>query len=340
MIEVDPDTYALERAPTARERRGWTSARAWLLPSRTLKRRAWPLLVAAAYVGAVGVLGGLRADHVLIASLALLDAYNEKSRLFLRYFLPFILTGVAFDSMRYFYAAGVAGHVHVAGPYERDLRWFGIWVGDGAAAHRVTPNEFFAIHTFRVLDLLCGLAYLVFVAEYLVAAFALFLSRRFGLLRQFGWSFLAVNLLGFATYFVYPAAPPWYVAQYGLGPARMDVHPDPAAAQRFDALLHTNVFHDMYGKGIDVFGAYPSLHVAYPFLVVWLTFQLPSWRWARLPAIAFYLLMCLSAVYLQHHYVVDLILGTLYAIATLWLVRRFVVPRPGQAGFEPAEGGR
>ena len=327
MIDVDPETYALERAPPAppRNAAGWV--RTWLLPSRTLRRRGWPLAVGLLYVAAIGALGGLRADHVLLGSLCLLDAYNEKSRLFLKYFLPFILTGVAFDSMRYFYWAGIAGHVHVLEPYERDLRWFGIPVGVGAARHLVTPNEFFELHTFRVLDVLCGLAYLVFVAEYLVAAFGLFFTRRFPLLRQFGWSFLAVNLFGFATYFLYPAAPPWYVSQYGLGSARMDVHPSPAAAHRFDVLFHTHFFDHMYGKGIDVFGAYPSLHVAYPFLVVWLTFQVRAWRWARLPAVAFYLLMCLSAVYLQHHYMEDLILGTLYAAGTLWLVRRFL-PAP------------
>ena len=44
---------------------------------------------------------------------------------------------------------------------------------------------------------------------------------------------------------------------------------------------------------------------------------------ARIPTIAFYLLMCFSAIYLQHHYVVDVLLGTLYAIAALTLVRKF-----------------
>lgn len=324
MIEVDSQSIALERAAPAPTRSARAIAREWLLPSRAMKRRAWPIALGLLYIAAIWALGGLRADHVLIGLLGFLDAYNEKSRQFLRFFFPFILTGVAFDSMRYYYWAGVTGHIHVSEPYQRDLHWFGISVAQGGTVHQVTPNEYFELHTSLLLDLCCGFAYLVFVAEYLTAAMGLFFTQRFALLRQFGWSFFTVNVLGFLTYFLYPAAPPWYVEQYGLGNARMDVHPSAAAAHRFDLIFGTHFFDQMYGKGIDVFGAYPSLHVAYPFLVAWLSFQIPSWKWVRIPAIAFYFLMCLSAIYLQHHYVEDIILGTLYAVGTVAVMRRFL----------------
>ncbi len=294
----------------------------WLLPSRTMRRRVWPLLIGAAYVATIAGLGGLRSDHCFIGLLCLLDFYNEKTRKVLFYFLPFILTGVAFDSMRYFYWQGIEGHVHVSGPYLRDLAWFGINTRVDGVVRRVTPNEFFRIYHFVTLDLLCGFAYLTFVGEYLIAAFYLFLTNNFRLLVRFGWSFFTVNVLGFLTYFIYPAAPPWYVEHYGLGPARMDVIPSAAAAARFDQILGTHFFDQVYGRGIDVYGAYPSLHVAYPFLTMLLVFQIPSLRWARFPSIAFYFLMCLSAVYLQHHYVVDILLGTTYA-SVVYLVSSF-----------------
>jgi membrane-associated phospholipid phosphatase len=211
----------------------------------------------------------------------------------------------------------------VAAPYLRDLAWFGINATVDGVAKRLTPNEFFRVHTFVTLDLLCGFAYLTFVAEYLVTAGYLFATHHFGLLRRYGWGFLTVNLMGFITYFIYPAAPPWYVEHYGLGPARMDAVPSAAAAVRFDSLLGTHFFDQVYGRGIDVYGAYPSLHVAYPFLTMLLVFQVPALRWARVPSAAFYLLMCLSAVYLQHHYVVDILLGTAYAL-TVHLTLGFV----------------
>src|SRR5207245_8769212 len=66
--------------------------------------------------------------------------------------------------------------------------------------------------------------------------------------------------------------------------------------------------------------AYPPLHVAYPLLAVWAAFLTPQLRGARVPTIGFFLLMCLSAVYLQHHYVIDVLLGIAYASATLALL--------------------
>lgn len=287
-------------------------AREWLLPSFRMRRRILPPALGLAYIGVIGVLGGLRSDHVLVGLLGMLDLYNEKTRLFLRQFLPFIATGAIYDSMRYFYWPAIEGRVHVAGPWQLERSWFGI----GGR----TPNEWFLAHHWPTLDLACGFAYLVFVGEYLAVAFILFFRRHEGVLRRFAFAFLIVNVLGFITYFVYPVAPPWYVTEYGFGPARMDIHSHAAAASRFDELLGTHFFDQLYGRGVDVYGAYPSLHVAYPLLAVWATLQTQDLRWARAPAVAFFLLMCLSAVYLQHHYVIDVLLGIAYATATLALV--------------------
>ena len=289
-----------------------TWMREWLLPSRTMRRRILPPAIGLVYIAAIALLGGLRPDHVLVGLLGMLDLYNEKTRLFLRLFFPFMATGAVYDSMRYFYWEGIAGRVHVAEPYFFEKRWFGV-AGQ-------TLNEFFAEHHWPALDLACGFAYLVFVGEYLAVAFGLFFLQRNSMVRALAVAFLVVNLLGFATYFLYPAAPPWYVAQYGLGPAQLDIHPAAAAAGRFDALLGTHFFDRVYGRGVDVYGAYPSLHVAYPRIALWAVFSEPKLRWARAPAAAFFALMCLSAVYLQHHYVTDVVLGVAYAAAAIGLV--------------------
>lgn len=277
-----------------------------------MKRRVWPVGVGLLYIAVVATLGGLRTDHVFIGLLGLLDLYNEKTRSFLAQFFPFILTGVIYDSMRYYYWPGIEGRIHVAEPYRLELSWFGI---DGR-----TPNEWLDAHRSLVLDLACGFAYLVYVGEYLAIAFLLFFRQRYDVLRTFALSFLVVNLLGFATYFIYPAAPPWYVSAFGFGPARTDVHSFAAAASRFDSFLGTHFFDEMYGRGVDVYGAFPSLHVAYPLLAAWAAFRLPELRWVRAPAVCFFLLMCLSAAYLQHHYVIDVLLGVGYAAATVAMV--------------------
>ena len=143
--------------------------------------------------------------------------------------------------------------------------------------------------------------------------------------------FLLVNVMGFATYFIYPAAPPWWVTTYGLGGAPVRIHPAAAAAVRFDALLGIHLFENMYGNGIDVFGSYPSLHVSYPFLALLLAFRYRELRWARTPTALFFLLMCVSAVYLQHHYVTDVVLGIVYAavaLAAVLALERRAAPGP------------
>jgi membrane-associated phospholipid phosphatase len=148
----------------------------------------------------------------------------------------------------------------------------------------------------------------------------------------FARCFLVVNVMGFITYLVYPAAPPWYVAAHGFGTAEAGTMPSPAGAERFDALFGTHFFDRMYGHSIDVYGAIPSLHVAYPLLAFLLALRTHELRWVRVPAGAFSLLMCFSAVYLQHHYVIDVLFGTTYAVITLLLVsaweRRRVVQTP------------
>jgi membrane-associated phospholipid phosphatase len=294
-----------------------------------MKRRILPPALGLVYIAVVGLLGGLRADHVFIGLLGMLDLYNEKTRGFLRNFFPFIATGAIFDSMRYFYWTGIAGRVHVAGPYFFEKEWFAI----GGQ----TWNEWFAVHHWALADLASGFAYLVYVGEYLAVAFWFFFRGQEKPLRVIALSFLVVNVLGFATYFLFPVAPPWYVAQYGLGPARLDIHPQAGAAIRFDALLGTHFFEQMYGRGVDVYGAYPSLHVAYPFIALLVTLRDASLRWARLPAFGFFLLMGLSAVYLQHHYVTDVLLGVAYGALTLWLATQWSALRASSA--QPAASG-
>jgi membrane-associated phospholipid phosphatase len=285
-------------------------SRTWLLPSWTMRRRWWPPAIGLAYIALIGILGGLGGQHVMLGLLGLLDAYNEKTRLFLRTFLPFIVTGAVYDSLRYTLDASTAGRVHVVAPYELDRAWFGF----GGR----TLNEVFAIHHWPIADFVAGLAYLLYVGEFLALGMIEFLLGRAANAAVFARCFFAVNMIGFVTYFLYPAAPPWYVAAHGFGPARMDIAPSPGAAQRFDALVGTHLFENAYSHSVEVFGAIPSLHVAYPVMAAVLAFRMRELRWARWPALAYVPIMCFSAVYLQHHYVIDLLVGGTYALVVVF----------------------
>ena len=233
--------------------------------------------------------------------------------------MPFLLTGILYDSQR-FYADYLRGPIHVTEPYNFDKRFFGIHVADGRV---LTPNEWWQLHTHPALDLITGFAYLVFFGAFVIECgyFYFWVSRK-GTetmsparvrekAKRMVWSFLWLNLVGYSTYYWYAASPPWYVALYGLGPARTDVPANPAGCLRFDQLLGTHFFSEMYGRAADVHGAIPSLHVAYPFLALLFAFQ---FKRLRIFSICFYALMCFSAVYLNHHYILDILWGSSYAI--------------------------
>lgn len=277
-----------------------------------LKKAAWVIFVLL-YWATLYALGGLRGDHysigAVILTLALLQPWTTQ---IFRFIWPLLLTGIIYDSQR-FYSDYLRGEIHVAFPYDFDKYWFGI----ETAAGRLTPNEWWQLNIHPAIDLITGLAYLVFVGVFVLTC----AWWCFGLVRLHGirlrgawdtmWGFFWLNMLGYSTYYWFPAAPPWYVAKYGLGPADLTAQASAAGCARFDELLGTQFFTGMYGRSADVFGAIPSLHVAYPFLAILYAFQFKS---LRAFTVSFYLLMCFSAVYLNHHYIIDLIWGTAYAI--------------------------
>jgi membrane-associated phospholipid phosphatase len=289
---------------------GGYALRAWLLPS-AIERVTWAPLIGIAYIVSLASIGGLHAGNVFLGSLSLLDVYNARTRLFLRTFLPCILTGAIYDSLRFTHPL-LAGHIHVAGPYYIDRALFGV------GGH--TLNEVFARHHWIVADLATAFAYLIYVAEYMGFAILLFVRRDHRRAATFARGFLVVNVMGFITYVVYPAAPPWYVTAHGFGPAVASAAPSAAGALRVDALLGTHLFQNAYGHSVQVFGALPSLHVAYPALAVLLMWDAPALRWVRRPAVVYAVVMCFAAVYLQHHYVIDVLLGVLYAMAASLIV--------------------
>jgi len=300
---------------------------AWWSPlSRAQK--ILPLVVALAYPTMILVLsnltklGGLRTDHFFTAAAgAGLWYLGPRLRSIFYFLLPLLLVGVVYDSMRY-YSDLIRGPIHVSEPYHFDQYFFGINTSDG----RLTPNEWFQKHTHPILDVISGFFYLCFIPIYVLicAYFCFEVSRVKNLHGRFRpmWAFFWVNILGYSTYYWYAAAPPWYVAQYGIGPADLHVAASAAGAARFDSIFGTHFFTGMYGRAADVFGAIPSLHVAYPMLAVFYAFRYGA---LRIFSLFFYLTMCFSAVYLNHHYILDILWGSSYALLVCSLLS--AIPR-------------
>ena len=264
------------------------------------------LVIFPAHLMVTAVTMGLRVEHwILSGTFAGVAWLGGRWRALSWRSFPFFLTGVAYDNGRYL--TRLRGKIHVADLYHAERRWFGL----NTAVGRKTLPEWFGQHPHVLLDFFCGLAYILYLYEVVALAIYLFFRDQ-QRMQQLAWTFLLVNLLGLVTYVLYPAAPPWYVEKYGLGPARLDALPSAAGAARFDALLGIGYFQAFYSRNPNVFGAMPSLHVAYPVLC-WRVMASRGRSW-NLGTLLFALLVALAAVYLRHHYVLDVIFGAIFAL--------------------------
>ena len=266
------------------------------------------------YLGTMALTTGLRPEQFIPCGVMLVAlVWSDRTRDFFVRTLPLTFYGIIYDLTHISEPLVQKLHVHVAEPYRFELKHFGL----SAPAGPITLNQYFAIHHWPWLDLVTGSAYLVFLYAALVFGFYLVWTGRSGprrrLATSFTWTFLAMNVAGFATYYLYPSAPPWYVAQWGLGPANFAAQASPAAAIRWDQLVGLHYFASFYGKSADIFGAIPSLHVAQPLLVFLFGTQLGS-RALNWVSGLYYLLVCFSALYLQHHYLLDVLIGSTYAV--------------------------
>ena len=311
---------------------------AWF-KGQSLLWKVGPIAFVLSYWAVLSLLRGFRSDHVTIGVLIVVLSYGGRAaRVLLGFLAPVLLTGILYDSMRFYSDYIRADYIRVKEPYVFDQHFFGIQTDKGL----LTPNEWWQLHTHPVLDFFTGLAYLIFIAVFVITcAWFYFYSSYKGTPIRFPtwirerrhtpmWSFFWVNMLGYSTYYWYPAAPPWYVALKGLGKADLSTPANQAGCLRFDQLLGTHFFSEFYGRSADVFGAIPSLHVAYPLLAVMYAFRFGTWR--RF-SVGFYILMCFSAVYLNHHYVLDVIWGSAYAVIIFFAVNAWVDRKLAPAKF-------
>jgi hypothetical protein len=261
--------------------------------------------------------GELRVDHVLLLGAVVgLTLVGPRARGLLDGLYPFGLVALLYDGMRPFQRVGLTeSRIALCGLRDVESKLFG-W--DSAGQH-FTLHDFFRQHHTAALDLFCALPYATFILWSVVGAIILYRRDR-PAMQRFAWGWLLLNVVGFATYHLLPAAPPWYFHAHGCHVDLTTPATEGPVLARVDAMLGVPFFHGMYGRASSVFGALPSLHCAYPLLLViegWRSFGRPL----RVFAVGYWLAMVFSAVYLDHHWVLDAVLGAAYAVAVSALLR-------------------
>jgi hypothetical protein len=156
-----------------------------------------------------------------------------------------------------------------------------------------------------------------FLATYLVAGLLWFFARaRF---RRYVACVALLAGMAFATFALFPAAPPWLASRHGeLDPTTRLIGPISGHIP-----FVSFSFEELFKRGWEYsnpVAAVPSLHAAYTLLIT--LFLWRAARWAR-PLLALYpLAMAFALVYTAEHYVVDILLGWAYTLAAVWIVGR------------------
>ena len=272
----------------------------------------------AVYLALSYFLIGFKPEQVFLVGLFfLLYFLSAPTRRFILGFSIFIVYWIVFDYMKAFPNYHY-NPVHIESMYQAEKNIFGIFY----QGSHMTLNEFFLRKGNTPLDITAGLFYLTWIpVPLLFGAFLFYRDRqRFF---HFSLTFFLVNILGFVIYYLYPAAPPWYVQQHGFTFLE-GTGGNTAGLSKFDQFFHTGIFRSIYAKSSNVFAALPSLHSAYPAIVLYFGIK-SRVGLINLPLAIIMAGIWFSAVYTSHHYVIDVLCGIGCGIAGMALFEWLLV---------------
>ncbi|KAG0259641.1 Aureobasidin resistance protein Aur1 [Mortierella polycephala] len=174
-------------------------------------------------------------------------------------------------------------------------------------------------------DLLAWLPYGVFhFLMPVILAALVFIFAPSGTLPVFARTFGYMNIAGVLTQLLFPCSPPWYEAHYGeFHPATYSMPGDPGGLSRVDEILGTAMYKNTFTASPLVFGAFPSLHSGCAWQLAFFTVFAFGPR--SIPIALLYVFwIWWAAMYLNHHYVVDLVGGGVYAVIAFWIGSAFL----------------
>jgi membrane-associated phospholipid phosphatase len=265
-----------------------------------------PVAYVAALV-AVSVANGLPLGHtdlffwILLGLAAFsLHAWRGWGRMLLEW-LPLLALLVAYDYLRGAVSVPSA-QAHVAPQIAADR-----WLGGGQVPTVWLQHHLYDPDHLRWYDVAVWCTYLThFVTIWVVAAVLWKVAHdRFA---RYVSLMVVLTLMGFATYWLYPAQPPWLAGDGGQIPAVDKVVP--TVWDHLGVGVAATLFESGDGL-VNLVAAMPSLHAAFP--AVLLLFFWNDGRVWRLVLGCYTLAMGFALVYGGEHFVIDILAGWLYA---------------------------
>jgi hypothetical protein len=245
--------------------------------------------------------------------------------------LPFLAILWAYDLLRG-QADGLIFQAHVL-PQLRADEFLGAGIAPTVRLQDWLWDGFSDIHWYDYFAWVVYVSY--FLATYLVAAFLWWVNRP--LFRRYVVTVSVLAMMGFATYALFPAVPPWMASDLGA------LEPTTRSIGIIWSHIPIGNFNTLYEKGAhysNQVAAVPSLHGAYTLLITLTLWPLVRVWWGRTLLVLYPLAMTFALVYTAEHYVVDILLGWVYCgiafVAVKVAADRLAERRDGEPEPAPA----
>jgi membrane-associated phospholipid phosphatase len=223
--------------------------------------------------------------------------------------IPFAIILWVYDLLRG-QADGLFFDAHVLPQLRVDEFLFG-----GTAPTVTLQNHFWNALDLHWYDYFAWLVYVsYFLGTYMVAAFLWWVNRP--LFRRYVVIVSTLAFMGFATYALFPAVPPWMASDLdALEPTTRSI----GVIWGHIPIAHFNTLFEKGTGYANSVAAVPSLHAAYTLLITLVLWRFAPW-WGRV-LLAFYpWAMAFALVYTAEHYFSDILLGWIYCVVAFFAV--------------------
>jgi hypothetical protein len=280
----------------------------------------WKVIVClgiALYFGLAATTHTIRFYHWLILLIipAVLLAAERGQRFFFDW-SPLFAFWLAYDCLRLLQPT-MLSRVFVSGPFSIEQSLFGWIGGDGIPAH--SAKSWLAVHAtnpfwsgFQFIEQIVYLSHLFLFPAVLVFLWVMGIQDA-GRRQQFV-SFMSgltiLNVLGILGYVLVPTAPPWWVSIHG------PLQPTLALIAQTDVAMGMDgpIIRHMIATAPQWFAAIPSMHGAYPLLLLFLGQRYRFQKSILLMIAGYGALMWTATVVLNQHYIIDLLIGGALAV--------------------------
>lgn len=232
-----------------------------------------------------------------------------RARLFILDWGPFLTGFFSYEFLRGLIPL-ISKKVHIFPMIHADLWLFGFIPSVKLQSMLYSPPN---LHWY---DYVSVTLYICHFVTPLVVGFIFWLKDR-GLFKLYSLSLIILSYLGFFTYIIFPAMPPWMASVNGYIPPIKEVTGTVMAHFLPTQFSVPTLYSLMRANPV---AAVPSLHAAFPLLILF--FLIKKYSKKGLLFIPYVLGVWFAVMYLGEHYFIDIVIGAIYACVVFFLIEK------------------